>query len=76
LEKNCAAAEDINARVARGTLPPIRALVLNAAWQEANAETLLPKTCTNDGYEATFAIKYLASFLFVLLLLQSIDNEV
>jgi NAD(P)-dependent dehydrogenase (short-subunit alcohol dehydrogenase family) len=75
LEKIRATAKDINARVANGTLEPIRALVLNAAFQEANGESLVPKTYTNDGYEAAFAINYLANFLFVLLILQSMDKE-
>jgi NAD(P)-dependent dehydrogenase (short-subunit alcohol dehydrogenase family) len=67
--------KDINARVASGALEPIRALVLNAAFQEANAETLVRKSYTKDGYEAAFAINYLANFLFVLMILQSIDKE-
>lgn len=68
-------AEDINTRVSNGTLVPIRALILNAAWQEANSGTLKPKTFTDDGYEAHFAINYLANFLLVLMLLQSMDRE-
>lgn len=70
-----AAATDINARVASGALPPLRALILNAAFQEANASTLSAQTYTHDGYEATFGVNYLANFLFVLLLLQSMDRE-
>jgi hypothetical protein len=44
LEKILDAANDINTRVANGTLAPIRALVLNTAWQEANAESLAPRS--------------------------------
>ena len=68
-------AAEINAKVASGEWEPLRALVLNAAWQEANSSTLTAQTYTNDGYEAHFAINYLANFLFVLLLLESMDKE-
>jgi NAD(P)-dependent dehydrogenase (short-subunit alcohol dehydrogenase family) len=70
-----AAAENINARVASGELEPIRALVLNAAFQEANAETKKPKSFTDEGFEMTFGVNYLANFVFVLLLLKSMDKE-
>jgi NAD(P)-dependent dehydrogenase (short-subunit alcohol dehydrogenase family) len=68
-------AAEINAKVSSGEWEPIRALVLNAAWQEANSSTLTAQTYTEDGYEAHFAINYLANFLFVLLLLESMDKE-
>lgn len=68
-------AADINARVANGTLEPIRALVLNAAFQEANPGVLEPKTFTKDGFEMNFGVNYLANFLFVLMILQSMDKE-
>ncbi|TVY92325.1 hypothetical protein LAWI1_G002182, partial [Lachnellula willkommii] len=42
-------AVEINAKVADGTWGPIRALVLNGAWQEANAATMRPRTFTGDG---------------------------
>jgi len=74
LEKIRAAAKYINDRVANGALEPIRALTLNAAFQDANAESPTPKTYTNDGYEAPFAINSLENFLLVLLILQSIDK--
>lgn len=70
-----AAAEDINTRVANGSLGPIRALILNAAFQEANPQMLAPQTFTDEGFEAAFGINYLANFLFVLLLLKSMDKE-
>ncbi|TVY13085.1 hypothetical protein LARI1_G008809, partial [Lachnellula arida] len=44
-------AAEINAKVAAGTWGPIRALVLNGAWQEANAATLRPRTFTGDGVD-------------------------
>jgi NAD(P)-dependent dehydrogenase (short-subunit alcohol dehydrogenase family) len=70
-----AIASDINARVSQGHLPPIRALVLNAAFQDANVETLKPQAFTEDGFEMTFGVNYLANFLLVLLLLRSMDKE-
>jgi NAD(P)-dependent dehydrogenase (short-subunit alcohol dehydrogenase family) len=75
LESVRATAADINAKVANGTWEPIRALILNGAWQEATTETLRPLTFTKDGFEGHFAINYLANFLFVLLVLQSMDKE-
>jgi NAD(P)-dependent dehydrogenase (short-subunit alcohol dehydrogenase family) len=68
-------AEIINARVASGELPRIRALVLNAAFQDANASTKQPQSFTAEGHEMTFGVNYLANFLFVLLLLKSMDPE-
>lgn len=68
-------AADINSRVANGTLEPLRAVVLNAAFQEANGGTMKPQTFTKDGYEAHFGVNYLANFLFVLLILQSMDKN-
>ncbi|CZR56267.1 related to dehydrogenase/reductase [Phialocephala subalpina] len=68
-------AADINVRIANGTLEPIRALVLNAAFQDANSEALKPKTFTKDGFEMNFGVNYLANFLFILMILQSMDKE-
>lgn len=65
-----AAAKDINDRVTARELPPIRALVLNAAVQYVTGQTF-----TEDGLEATFAVNYLANFLLTLLLLPSFDKE-
>jgi NAD(P)-dependent dehydrogenase (short-subunit alcohol dehydrogenase family) len=75
LESVRSLAEDVNAKVAKGELGPIRALVLNAGWQDANAETLKPRMFTREGYEGHFGINYLANFLLVLRLLQSIDKK-
>jgi NAD(P)-dependent dehydrogenase (short-subunit alcohol dehydrogenase family) len=63
-------ARRVNAQVASGELPPIRALVLNAAVQYSGSLRYTP-----DGYETTFAVNYLASFLLVLSLLQSMDRD-
>jgi NAD(P)-dependent dehydrogenase (short-subunit alcohol dehydrogenase family) len=63
-----AAAESINARVQAGALPPLRAVVLNAATQRTRAVTFTP----HDGIEANLAVNYLANVLLVLLLLPSL----
>ncbi|GAW23646.1 hypothetical protein ANO14919_132200 [Xylariales sp. No.14919] len=64
------AAEDINRRVADGSIPPIRALILNAAWQEYTTHTM-----TDDGFDMTFQANHLSHFLFTLLLLKSMDKK-
>lgn len=63
-------AADINARIANGKLPPIRALTLNAGFQEHST-----KTTSSDGIDMTFQVNYLSHFLLAVLLLQSIDKE-
>ncbi|KAH7073094.1 hypothetical protein BKA63DRAFT_473561 [Paraphoma chrysanthemicola] len=68
-------AANINTRVANGTLEPLRAVILNAAFQEAHGGTLKAKTFTTEGYEAHFGVNYLANFLFVLLILRSMDKS-
>ncbi|KAI1330782.1 hypothetical protein F5Y16DRAFT_343274 [Xylariaceae sp. FL0255] len=64
------AAADINARVTSGALPPIRALILNAAWQEYDTHTM-----TDDGFDMTFEANYLCHYLLTLLLLKSMDKQ-
>lgn len=63
-------AHSINARVAKGELPPIRALILNAAYQEHHTQDFTP-----DGFDMTFQCNYLSHWLLVLMLLQSMDKE-
>ncbi|MCJ1387793.1 hypothetical protein MMC18_000636 [Xylographa bjoerkii] len=63
-------AADINGQVVSGALKPIRVLILNAGHQSQ-----LGQKFTKDGYEVTFQVNYLANFLLVLLLLESIDKE-
>ncbi|KAI0003882.1 putative short-chain dehydrogenase [Xylariaceae sp. FL0662B] len=63
-------AASINARVATGDIPPIRALILNAGYQELDAQRF-----TDDGFAVTFLVNYLGHWLLVLLLLQSMDRE-
>lgn len=63
-------AHDINTRVAAGELPPIRALILNAAYQEHHTQDFTP-----DGFDMSFQCNYLSHWLLVLMLLQSMDKE-
>ncbi|KAI0874818.1 hypothetical protein GGS24DRAFT_325527 [Hypoxylon argillaceum] len=63
-------AEDINKRVAEGSIPPIRALILNAAWQEYTTHTM-----TDDGFDMTYQANHLSHFLLTLLLLKSLDKK-
>lgn len=75
LAKIRAFAASINARVAEGSLEPIRALVLVAGYLDVAPEASKPRRFTEDGHEAVWGINYLANFLLVLLLLQSMDKE-
>jgi NAD(P)-dependent dehydrogenase (short-subunit alcohol dehydrogenase family) len=50
-------AADINARVADGLIPPIRALVLNAGWQEYDTQTF-----TDDGFDMAFQVRISAIY--------------
>ncbi|ROW15545.1 hypothetical protein VPNG_02333 [Cytospora leucostoma] len=70
LENVRQAANDINARVSAGGIPPIRALILAAGFQDFGKQSW-----TTDGLDTTFAANYLGHFLLTLLLLQSIDKE-
>lgn len=63
-------AADINSRVLAGELPPIRALILNAAVHEFESQTW-----TEHGFDLSFAVNYLGHWLLTLLLLQSMDRE-
>lgn len=63
-------AATINARVTAADIPPIRALILNAGWQEFNTQTW-----TKDGFDMTFMVNYLSHWLLTMMLLQSMDRE-
>ncbi|KAK0120178.1 hypothetical protein ONS95_011584 [Cadophora gregata] len=63
-------AGNINERVENGSLPPIRALILNAGWQEQTTQSF-----TLDGFDMSFQVNYLSHFLLVLLLLKSMDMD-
>ncbi|KAJ7804120.1 putative short-chain dehydrogenase [Mycena olivaceomarginata] len=60
----------LNARVAAGDLPRIRALILNAAFQEYTTQTW-----TDDEFDTSFAANYLEHWLLTLSLLQSMDRH-
>ncbi|PON23891.1 hypothetical protein TGAM01_v207219 [Trichoderma gamsii] len=63
-------AADINARVAKGELPRIRALILNAGYSDYTNLVM-----SEDGFEMTWHINYLSNMLLSLLLLQSMDAQ-
>ncbi len=63
-------ANDINRRVADGKLPPIRALILNAGYQEHTTQTFSP-----DGFDMSFQANYLSHWLLTLKLLQGLDAQ-
>lgn len=67
------AAKSINARVTAGEIPPIRALVLNAGFQDFGKQQWLDET--KGGWDVTFATNYLGHWLLTLLLLGSMDKE-
>ncbi|KAI0479231.1 putative short-chain dehydrogenase [Xylariaceae sp. FL0804] len=62
--------ERINDRVSTGEIPPIRALVIAAGFQDFGKQTW-----TEDGLDTTFAANYLGHWLLTLLLLKSVDKE-
>ncbi|KAI1307422.1 hypothetical protein F5Y03DRAFT_352189 [Xylaria venustula] len=63
-------AADINKRVARGDIPRISALVLNAGYLELGKQSWL-----ENGLDATWVVNYLSQWLLTLLLLQSMDRN-
>lgn len=65
-----AVAGSISARVAAGSIPPIRALILNAGYLEFTAQTWTP-----EGFDMTFASNYLGHWLLTVLLLGSMDRQ-
>jgi NAD(P)-dependent dehydrogenase (short-subunit alcohol dehydrogenase family) len=64
------AAEAINLQVSEGKIPQIRALILNAGFQDFGKQTW-----TKDGFDTTFSANYLGHWLLTLLLLKSIDRD-
>ncbi|POS75477.1 hypothetical protein DHEL01_v206131 [Diaporthe helianthi] len=63
-------AKEINRRVSTGEIPPIRAIVLNAGYQDFGN-----KSRTEDGLDSVFVANYLGHWLLTLLLLGSMDKE-
>lgn len=60
----------INEQVEKGKIPPLRAIVLNAGFCEFTSQT-----CTDDGFDMSFAANYLGHWLLTVLLLRSMDRE-
>ncbi|EHK17485.1 uncharacterized protein TRIVIDRAFT_226446 [Trichoderma virens Gv29-8] len=63
-------ATDINAKVAKGELPKIRALILNAGYQD-HTDIVISK----DGFEMSWQVNFLSNLILALLLLQSMDEQ-
>ncbi|GAW13253.1 hypothetical protein ANO14919_026330 [Xylariales sp. No.14919] len=63
-------ADGIKARISAGEIPPIRAFILNAGFQDFGKQSW-----TSDGFDTTFAANYLGHWLLTLLLLGSLDKE-
>ncbi|KAI1120670.1 hypothetical protein F5Y10DRAFT_283109 [Nemania abortiva] len=63
-------AKRLNTRVSNGQIPPLRGIVLNAAFLE-----LWTQTWTEDGFDTSFASSYLGHWLLTLMLLQSLDRQ-
>jgi NAD(P)-dependent dehydrogenase (short-subunit alcohol dehydrogenase family) len=56
-------ADTINKRVAEGSLPRIRALILNAGYQEHTTQTF-----SSDDFDMSFQANYLSHWLLTLML--------
>lgn len=63
-------AKTVNERVSAGQIPPIRAVILNAGYQDFGKQDW-----TDDGLDKTFCANYLGHWLLTLLLLKSMDKE-
>ncbi|KAI0903203.1 putative short-chain dehydrogenase [Ustulina deusta] len=62
-------AETINTRVSDGKIPPIKAIILNAGFQDFG------KQVWTDSFDTTFVANYLGHWLLTLLLLKSMDKS-
>jgi len=60
----------INSRIAAGEILPIRALILNAGFQDFGKQAW-----TDDGLDQTFMANYLGHWLLTMLLLKSMDKD-
>lgn len=63
-------AQSINAKIAAGELGPIRALILNAGYQEHTSQHF-----SDDGFAMSFQCNYLSHWLLTLTLLQNLDPD-
>lgn len=64
------AANAVKARVESGAIPPIRALILNAGYQENTEQSFSP-----DGFDMSFQCNHLSHWLLTLMLLGSMDKD-
>lgn len=67
-------AREVNQKVASGDLPPIRALILNAAIPIPKGDRKFTQY-EGESLEMVFAVNYLGNFLLTLLLLDSLDKK-
>ncbi|KAI1430608.1 putative short-chain dehydrogenase [Xylaria sp. CBS 124048] len=63
-------ARSVNDRIAAKEIPPIRALILNAGYNDLGHESY-----TEDGFDTAFVVNYLGQWLLCMLLLQSMDRD-
>lgn len=63
-------ATSVKARISSGSLPPLRAILVNATVWQADGQKF-----TTNGLEMNFAANYLAHFLLVLMLLDCMDKK-
>jgi NAD(P)-dependent dehydrogenase (short-subunit alcohol dehydrogenase family) len=63
-------AKTVGTRVSSGDIPPIRALILNAGYQNMSGQTW-----GEYGLDPTFTVNYLGHWLLTMLLLGSMDKE-
>jgi len=63
-------AKVINSRIFLGHMPSIKALILNAGYQDFGKQTW-----TKGGLDPTFSANYLGHWLLTLLLLESMDKD-
>ncbi|KAI1941691.1 hypothetical protein LOZ57_005480 [Ophidiomyces ophidiicola] len=68
---------DVNSKVSTGEIPPIRALILNAAFffQRSGLQFTEQQTKNQPPFEMHFAVNHLANVLLTLLLLESMDPQ-
>lgn len=63
-------AQALHARIAAGEIPPIRALILCAGYNDLGQQSV-----TSEGFETSFASNYLGHWLLTMLLLRDLDVD-